>query len=82
MPKVVISDTSILILFRKIDEFELLGKVYGELITTPEIAEEFGETLPDWIKKWGSYENFTFTKLYTGIQSLFGWPAGNIAMEN
>jgi len=50
MPKIVISDTSTLILFHKIDEFILLKKVYGELITTPEIAEEFGEELPDWIK--------------------------------
>jgi predicted nucleic acid-binding protein len=50
MPKVVISDTSTLILFHKINEFSLLQKVYGELITTPEIAEEFGEKLPDWIK--------------------------------
>ncbi|NCP84584.1 MAG: hypothetical protein GW809_06365 [Bacteroidetes bacterium] len=49
MPKVVISDTSTLILFHKIDEFNLLQKVYGELITTPEIAEEFGEDLPKWI---------------------------------
>jgi len=45
MHKVVISDTSTLILFKKIDEFNLLEKVYGELITTPEIAEEFGEDL-------------------------------------
>ena len=50
MPKIVISDTSTLILFHKIDEFSLLEKVYGELVTTPEIAEEFGEKLPDWIK--------------------------------
>ena len=50
MPKIVISDTSTLILFHKIDEFNLLQKVYVELITTPEIAEEFGEKLPDWIK--------------------------------
>lgn len=50
MPKIVISDTSTLILFHKIEEFSLLQKVYGELITTPEIAEEFGEVLPDWIK--------------------------------
>jgi len=49
MPKVVISDTSTLILFHKIDEFNLLRKVYEELITTPEIAKEFGEKLPDWI---------------------------------
>jgi predicted nucleic acid-binding protein len=50
MPKIVISDTSTLILFHKIDEFNLLQKVYGELFTTPEIAEEFGNDLPDWIK--------------------------------
>ena len=50
MPKIIIPDTSTLILFHKIDEFSLLQKVYGELITTPEIAEEFGEDLPNWIK--------------------------------
>ena len=49
MPKIVISDTSTLILLHKIDEFNLLQKVYGRLITTPEIAEEFGEELPGWI---------------------------------
>ena len=50
MPRIVISDTSTLILFHKIKEFELLERVYGELYTTPEIAEEFGEDLPSWIK--------------------------------
>ncbi len=25
-------------------------KIYGELITTPEIADEYGEKLPEWIK--------------------------------
>jgi predicted nucleic acid-binding protein len=50
MPKIIISDTSTLILFHKIGEFNLLQRVYGELMTTPEIAEEFGEELPDWIK--------------------------------
>lgn len=50
MPKFVITDTSTLILFQKIGEFNLLQKVYGELITTPEVAKEFGEKLPAWIK--------------------------------
>ena len=50
MPKVVISDTSTLILFQKIEHLNLLNKVYGELITTPEIAEEYGDKLPEWIK--------------------------------
>ena len=49
MPKIVISDTSTLILFHKIQEINMLREVYGELVTTPEIAEEFGEELPDWI---------------------------------
>ncbi len=49
MHNIVISDTSTLILFHKINEFSLLKSVYGELLTTPEIVEEFGETLPEWI---------------------------------
>jgi predicted nucleic acid-binding protein len=67
MPKVVISDTSTLILFHKIDEFNLLMRVYGELITTPEIAEEFGEKLPHWIKiqpvSDKKYQNFLQTQI-------------------
>jgi predicted nucleic acid-binding protein len=73
MPKIVISDTSTLILFLKIDELDLLQKVYEELITTPEIAEEFGEKLPDWIhiqpvsdKK---YQNFLETQVDYGEAS-------------
>lgn len=73
MPRVVISDTSILILFRKIDEFDLLEKVYNELITTPEIAAEFGEPLPDWIKiepvKDSKYLNFLSTQVDSGEAS-------------
>lgn len=49
MPKVVIADASPLILFHKIDELNLLKEVYGKLITTPEIALEFGFDLPLWI---------------------------------
>jgi len=50
MLKVVISDTSTLILLQKIDELLILKKVYGELVTTQEIAGEYGDDLPDWIK--------------------------------
>ncbi len=73
MPKIVISDTSTLILFQKIDEFILLQKVYSELITTPEIAEEFGEKLPDWIKiqpvSDKKYQNFLETQVDYGEAS-------------
>jgi predicted nucleic acid-binding protein len=73
MPKVVISDTSTLIIFQKIDEFNLLRKVYGELITTPEIAEEFGEKIPDWIKietvEDKKYQDFLETQVDLGEAS-------------
>jgi predicted nucleic acid-binding protein len=49
MHSVVISDTSCLITFSKIKELELLHKVYGVIIITPEVAMEFGESLPEWI---------------------------------
>ena len=73
MPKFIISDTSTLILFQKIDEFNLLKKVYGELITTPEIAEEYGDKLPDWIKIKSvtdkKYQDFLETQVDKGEAS-------------
>jgi len=50
MHRIVISDTSTLIIFHKINRLDLLRSVYDELIITPEIANEFGNQLPDWIK--------------------------------
>ena len=76
MHSVVISDTSTLILLHKINEFELLKEVYGKLMTTPEIADEFGEKLPDWITmqsvKDENIKNFWKLKLIVAKQVL--WP--------
>ena len=73
MHKIVISDTSTLILFDKINEFDLLKKVYGQLTTTPEIAEEFGEKLPEWIViqpvKDTKYQKFLETQVDRGEAS-------------
>jgi predicted nucleic acid-binding protein len=73
MTKIVISDTSTLIIFRKINNFDLLAKVYGELITTPEIAKEFGENLPKWIiiqsVKDKKYQEFLETQVDLGEAS-------------
>jgi len=73
MPKIVISDTSTLILFHKIQEFNILRDVYGELITTYEIAEEFGEDLPDWINIQSAsdkkYQEFLETQVDYGEAS-------------
>jgi predicted nucleic acid-binding protein len=49
MHNIVVSDTSCLILFHKIGELDLLRKVYDSISTTPEVAREFLEELPDWI---------------------------------
>lgn len=49
MPKVVISDTSVLIVFSKIEQLDLLKEVYKEVYTTPEVIAEFGDKVPAWI---------------------------------
>lgn len=73
MPSVVISDTSTLILLHKINEFNLLRSVYGTLMTTPEIAAEFGEELPPWITvvsvKDEKYKKFLETQVDCGEAS-------------
>jgi predicted nucleic acid-binding protein len=50
MHRVVISDTSCLILLNKIGEINLLPKLYNSVITTPDVAKEFDEPLPEWIE--------------------------------
>lgn len=50
MHKTIISDTSCFIVLTNIGELDLLHKVYGKIITTIDIAIEYGETLPDWIE--------------------------------
>jgi predicted nucleic acid-binding protein len=79
MHRIVISDTSTLILFHKIDAVNLLEKVYEELITTPEIAEEFGEELPDWIKIQSvsdkKYQKFLETQIDYGEASAIALAA-------
>jgi predicted nucleic acid-binding protein len=49
MHRIIIADTSCLILLSKINELDLLQKIYGNVFITQIIAEEFGEQLPEWI---------------------------------
>ena len=73
MPDIVISDTSCLIVFHKIGELDLLEKVYNNIITTPEVAEEFSEQLPDWVKiervSDKKYQKFLETQVDVGEAS-------------
>ncbi|MDZ7808037.1 MAG: hypothetical protein U5K71_13110 [Gracilimonas sp.] len=50
MPENIIADTSCLVLLEKINEFDVLQKLYKEIIITPEVANEFGSELPEWIE--------------------------------
>jgi len=50
MRKIIISDTSCLILFNKINQLDLLYSLFGEIIVTPEIQTEYRHPLPSWIK--------------------------------
>ena len=49
MHEIVIADTSCLIILSNVSELDLLRRVYDTITTTPEVVNEFGESLPDWI---------------------------------
>ncbi|MFW5889947.1 MAG: hypothetical protein ACOCTO_01005 [Marinilabiliaceae bacterium] len=50
MPKVIISDTSCLIILTKIGELDLLRQLYKTVTITHDIFLEYGEDLPVWIE--------------------------------
>lgn len=47
---VVITDTSCLIVLSRIGMLVVLRQLYSNIVVTKEIADEFGEPLPDWIE--------------------------------
>ncbi len=50
MPKVVISDTSCLIILNKIKQLDLLRQLYKTVTITQDVLLEYGDHLPDWIE--------------------------------
>ena len=79
MRRLIITDTSCLIIFDKIDGFWILQKVYDEVITTNEVKKEFGKPLPSWIKtelvKDIKYQKFLETQLDLGESSAIALAA-------
>ncbi len=73
MPRIIISDTSCLIILHKIGELDLLRKVYETVTTTPEVEMEFMAVLPDWIKivnvKDKKYQEILETQVDSGEAS-------------
>ncbi len=50
MRSLVIADTSCLIVLDKINRLALLQEFYSEIYISPEIENEYGKNIPDWIK--------------------------------
>lgn len=50
MPKHILADTSCLILLEKINRLTWLKDLFGSLVVTAEVADEYGIPLPDWIE--------------------------------
>ena len=48
--KVIISDTSCLIVLSRIQRLDLLKDLYESILITEEVACEFGEELPSWVE--------------------------------
>lgn len=58
MPKTIICDTSCFIILTNIGELDLLHAVYGQVLTTMEVAAEYEEALPDWIEIEKVYDKY------------------------
>jgi predicted nucleic acid-binding protein len=58
MLKTVIADSSCFIILSNIGELTLLSKVFGQVVTTIEVSEEFGEPLPDWVEIKASSDKY------------------------
>lgn len=50
MPKNIVSDASCLILLNKISRLDLLRQVFGKILITNIVAEEFGHPIPEWVE--------------------------------
>jgi predicted nucleic acid-binding protein len=50
MPRIIIADTSCLIVLTNIGELELLERVYGEITTTTAVSREYDQPLPPWVR--------------------------------
>ncbi len=50
MYKVIVADTSCLIILKNINMLDILFKLFGEIIITPQVKQEYNDSLPDWIK--------------------------------
>jgi predicted nucleic acid-binding protein len=81
MSKIIISDTSCLIILDKIGQLDLLQQLFETVVITPEIQEEFGEVLPDWITVQNVQNSF-MTKVFSEQVDLGEASAIALALEH
>ena len=78
--KIVIADTSCLLVFAHIKRFSLLQELCPQLITTPEVLAEYKEILPPWIQVV-SVQNTALTRSINAILGLGESSAIALALE-
>ncbi len=66
--KIVIADASCLITLDNINELDLLQKLYQQIIVTPEVAEEVGESLPGWVDQISSTNTSLIDQLSKSLE--------------
>jgi predicted nucleic acid-binding protein len=50
MHRTIISDTSCFIVLDNVGELDLLQKIYGNVLTTPIVRDEYGKVMPAWVE--------------------------------
>lgn len=66
MQKIIVSDTSCLILLDKISQLDILKKLFNQVIVTQVVAEEYGKKLPEYIRIENA-KNLTYQKILTSF---------------
>jgi predicted nucleic acid-binding protein len=77
----VISDTSCLISLTNIKKLDVLKQLYAKIFVTPEVAMEYKEQLPDWIKIKEVQDKQKIVKLISDNLDLGESSAIVLAME-
>ena len=80
MQKIIVSDTSCLILLDKIRRLDLLKALFGKIIVTQLVADEFGKKLPDFIQIENP-QNLTYQKILESFVDIGEASALALAIE-
>src|SRR5687767_11283958 len=65
---IVIADASCLITLDNIHEIDLLPKLYKEIFVTPEVADEVGDSLPEWARQRSSSNHSLIEQLSADLE--------------